>query len=105
MNHGDTERQSGAHLPWHEATARQGEQAEAPCLGGKRKRMDRLGTVYLTGAGPGAADLLTVRAARILAGADIVVESGRLTDDDLAGDGDDRAGDDQDGVSSRNPSA
>jgi uroporphyrin-III C-methyltransferase len=45
--------------------------------------MTRRGTVYLTGAGPGAADLLTVRAARILARADIVFHDALVTDDVL----------------------
>ena len=33
----------------------------------------RKGTVYLIGAGPGAADLITVRGARLLAAADVVL--------------------------------
>jgi uroporphyrin-III C-methyltransferase len=42
------------------------------------------GTVYLVGAGPGAADLITVRGARLLAQADIVLHDALVTDDMLA---------------------
>ena len=43
-----------------------------------------MGTVYLVGAGPGAADLLTVRAARLLAAADVVLHDALIGDDVLA---------------------
>jgi uroporphyrin-III C-methyltransferase len=43
-----------------------------------------LGKVWLVGAGPGAADLITVRGARILAQADVVLHDALVTDEMLA---------------------
>ncbi len=42
------------------------------------------GTIHLVGAGPGAVDLLTLRAARLLAAADIVLHDALVSDDILA---------------------
>jgi uroporphyrin-III C-methyltransferase len=46
--------------------------------------MSALGKVYLVGAGPGAADLITVRGARLLARADVVLYDALVTPDMLA---------------------
>jgi uroporphyrin-III C-methyltransferase len=43
----------------------------------------RYGKVYLIGAGPGASDLVTVRGARVLARADVVLHDALVTDDML----------------------
>ena len=42
------------------------------------------GVVYLVGAGPGAADLLTVRAARLLGQADVVIHDALIGAEVLA---------------------
>jgi uroporphyrin-III C-methyltransferase len=43
-----------------------------------------MGTVYLIGSGPGAADLLTMRAARLLGQADLILHDALVTDEILA---------------------
>jgi uroporphyrin-III C-methyltransferase len=47
----------------------------------KAQHTSRNGKVYLIGAGPGAADLITVRGARILAQADVVLHDALVTEE------------------------
>ena len=39
--------------------------------------------VYFVGAGPGAADLITVRGAKLIADADVIIYAGSLVNPDL----------------------
>ncbi len=45
--------------------------------------MNKQGNVYFVGAGPGAADLITVRGANLLSGAELVIYAGSLVDRQL----------------------
>jgi uroporphyrin-III C-methyltransferase len=45
--------------------------------------MQRIGTIYLVGAGPGPVDLLTLRAARMIEAAEVIVHDGLVSPDIL----------------------
>jgi len=47
-------------------------------------RMSRTGTIFLVGAGPGDPDLLTMRAARLIESAEVLVHDGLVSDKILA---------------------
>ena len=50
----------------------------------EQRQTEHFGKVWLIGAGPGAADLITVRGARLLAQAEVVLYDALVTDDMLA---------------------
>ena len=53
-------------------------------LNGDGPHFSRFGTVYLVGAGPGAADLVTLRAARLLGEADVVFHDALVSQEILS---------------------
>jgi len=60
------------------------DQPASPAVSASNPSGTAPGRVWLVGAGPGAADLLTVRGARLLAQAEVVLHDALVTDDILA---------------------